>query len=292
MIWWRARPKVGPRRAGPRAGRRRGLATGLVAPARATGQRREVSTPAIELRAVVKRFGAGAALGPIDLAVPAARTLVLIGPSGSGKTTALRLMMGLLAPDAGEVLEGGQPVRADDLARRRRMGFVVQGGGLFPHLSALGNVTLVARHLGWDRARLAARVAALSALVQLPEEALRRLPRELSGGQAQRVSLMRALLLDPEVLLLDEPLGALDPVTRADLQDDLRRVFGELGKTVVLVTHDLAEAAFFAHRLVLLGEGRILQQGSFAELLRAPAGEAVARFVRAHRALEVGGPPP
>ncbi len=251
-----------------------------------------MTAPAIELRGVVKRHGGTTALGPIDLAVAAARTLVLIGPSGAGKTTALRLMMGLARPDAGEVLVGGEPIRADDLARRRRMGYVVQGGGLFPHLSASGNVTLVARHLRWDEARIGRRLGALAALVRLPEEALRRFPGELSGGQAQRVGLMRALMLDPDALLLDEPLGALDPMTRSELQEDLRRAFDELGKTVVLVTHDLAEAVFFAHRLVLLGDGRILQEGTSAELLGAPADPLVARFVRAHRTLDRSGRAP
>jgi osmoprotectant transport system ATP-binding protein len=246
-----------------------------------------VDGPILELVAVEKRYGGSEAVGPVDLAVPAGRTVALIGPSGAGKSTLLKLMLGLLAPDAGEVRFRGARLDPSDDVGRRRHGFVVQGGGLFPHLTAAGNAALVARHLGWDRARVAERLAALAALTRFPPEGLSRFPGELSGGQAQRVSLMRALFLDPDLLLLDEPLGALDPITRAELQDDLRRVFADLGKTVVLVTHDLAEAAFFAHRLVLLREGRVVQAGTLEDLVRAPAEPFVARFVHAHRALRL-----
>ncbi len=238
----------------------------------------------LELAGVAKRFGAETALGPLDLAVPAGRTLALIGPSGSGKSTALKLLLGLLAPDEGRVLfEGSEVQRGGWLAVRRRIGYVVQGGGLFPHLTGEGNAALLARHLGWEDGRVSARLAELAALVRLPREALARHPRELSGGQAQRVALMRALMLDPQVLLLDEPLGALDPITRHDLQSDLRDIFRRLGKTVVLVTHDLGEAAFLGERLVLLRSGRIAQQGSAGDLLRRPADDFVSRFVTAHR---------
>ncbi len=243
---------------------------------------------ALELRQVVKRYGPTSALGPVTLEVAEASTVALIGPSGAGKSTALRLLMGVAAPDAGEVRFRGEPLRRADLERRRRMGYVVQGGGLFPHLTAARNVTLVARELGWDPARIAGRLRALAELARLPEDALARHPRELSGGQAQRVSLMRALMLDPEVLLLDEPLGALDPVTRAELRRDLRRIFRELRKTVVLVTHDVAEAAFFARRLVVLRDGVVVQDGPLEELVRAPADELVARLVRPEPAAAEG----
>lgn len=238
----------------------------------------------IELRGVTKRYP-DASVGPIDLAVPRGRTLALIGPSGAGKSTLLRVLMGLLPPDGGEVRFGGERWDGRDPAARRRIGYVVQGGGLFPHLSAAANASLVARHLGWEPRRVEERLDSLSALTRFPREALARLPGELSGGQAQRVSLMRALFLDPDVLLLDEPLAALDPITRADLQVDLRRVFDDLGKTVVLVTHDLAEAAFFAARLALLRDGLLVQEGSLDDLVRAPADPFVSRFVRAQRAV-------
>jgi osmoprotectant transport system ATP-binding protein len=235
----------------------------------------------VELVEVVKRYGDTTALGPLTLGVSEGETLALLGPSGAGKSTALRLMLGLAEPERGEVRFRGQRLAPADHARRRLMGYAVQGGGLFPHLSAAENVTLVARYLRLDRSATASRLRALSALVRLPEEALARYPAELSGGQAQRVSLMRALMLDPAVLLLDEPLGALDPVTRAQLQEDLRRIFRELEKTVVLVTHDLAEAAFFAHRIALLCDGQLAQEGTYQELRRSPAGPFVARFVGA-----------
>jgi osmoprotectant transport system ATP-binding protein len=211
--------------------------------------------------------------------------LALVGPSGAGKSTLLRLLLGLLPPDEGEVRFQGLPIGPGDDALRRRMGYVVQGGGLFPHLTARENAALVARWLGWPAARVDRRLSELAALTRLEPDALDRFPGELSGGQAQRVGLMRALLLDPEVLLLDEPLGALDPLTRVALQEDLRAAFAALGKTVLLVTHDLAEAVFFADRLALLGGGRVLQEGTFEELLRAPADPFVTRFLHAWRGL-------
>jgi osmoprotectant transport system ATP-binding protein len=245
--------------------------------------------PVLELRGAVKRYGPEATVGPIDLSVTPGTTLALIGPSGAGKSTVLRLMLGLLRPDQGEVRLGGRPLDPGDDAARRRYGYVVQGGGLFPHLTAAGNAALVARHLGWDRRRVEERLAGLSALARLPDDVWGRFPAELSSGQAQRVSLVRALFLDPELLLLDEPLGALDPITRAELQEDLKAAFQRLGKTVVIVTHDLAEAAFFGDRLVLLREGRVAQQGALAELVGAPAEPYVARFVHAQRALRLPG---
>src|SRR5215471_10650159 len=198
----------------------------------------------LELAGVSKRYGATAALEAIDLSIPAARTTALIGPSGCGKSTLLRLLVGLVRPDAGEIRFDGAPLRALDLiALRRRMGYVIQESGLFPHLTAAENATLMSRPLRWPAARRATRLDELVALTRFPAEALGRYPTELSGGQRQRVSLMRALLLDPDVVLLDEPLGALDPLGRAELRDDLRRIFRALGKTAVLVTHDVAEAA-------------------------------------------------
>jgi osmoprotectant transport system ATP-binding protein len=243
---------------------------------------RPVTTPVFEAVAVVRRYDGVAALGPIDLTVAPGSTTALIGPSGAGKSTLLRMLNGLVWPDQGEVRFRGRPLPRDGLpAIRRQIGYVVQGGGLFPHLDARENVAVVARWLGWDAARIAARMEELAAIARLPADALRRFPRQLSGGQAQRVSLMRALMLDPEVLLLDEPLGALDPLTRYDLQHDLREAFKRLGKTVVLVTHDLTEAAFLAGRAILLRDGRIVQQGAVEELARSPADEFVAHFVRA-----------
>ena len=209
-------------------------------------------------------------------------TTVLIGPSGCGKSTLLRLLLGLLSPQAGGVAFDDAPLGRE---ARRRMGYVVQGGGLLPHLTARGNVALMARQLGWSANRIEARLADLAELVRLPIGLLGRYPAQLSGGQRQRVALMRALMLDPDVLLLDEPLGALDPMVRHDLQTDLRAIFRELAKTVVLVTHDLGEAAYFGDRIVLLREGHIVQSGTADDLVSRPAEPFVEAFVAAQRSM-------
>jgi osmoprotectant transport system ATP-binding protein len=193
-------------------------------------------------------------------------------------------MIGLIRPDRGRVLFDGADVKAENLSSmRKRMGYVIQEGGLFPHLSAAGNVILMARHLRWDTIRIESRLRELTDLVRFPVEALGRFPAHLSGGQRQRVSLMRALMLDPDVLLLDEPLASLDPMIRADLQDDLKLIFQKLGKTVVLVTHDMGEAAFFGDLIVLLKDGRVVQEGRIEEFLRNPSDPFVSRFISAQR---------
>jgi osmoprotectant transport system ATP-binding protein len=238
----------------------------------------------LRLVGVSKSYGSSLVLHPTDLEVPGGQTTVLIGPSGCGKSTLLRLMCGLISPDRGEVLFKGRPLgRAGAREFRRQIGFVVQDGGLFPHLTARGNATLMARHLGWPEARVAPRLAELCELTHFQADNLDRYPVQLSGGQRQRVSLMRALMLDPELLLLDEPLGALDPLIRSELQADLREIFQTLHKTVVLVTHDLGEAGFLGDRLVLLRAGRVVQQDRLAGLVRHPADEFVTRFVNAQR---------
>jgi len=240
------------------------------------------------LHDVLKVYAERPALGPLTLTVPPGRTTVLIGPSGCGKSTFLRLLIGLVEPDDGEVTFDGKPVaRATVRAVRLRVGYVIQDGGLFPHLTARGNLTLMARHLGRDRDATTARVAELTDLTRFPADGLDRYPHELSGGQRQRVGLMRALMLNPDALLLDEPLGALDPLLRADLQAELRDIFRRLDKTVVLVTHDLAETTFFADRVVLLRAGQVVQEGSPADLWHHPADAFVTQFVRAQRGPEV-----
>lgn len=238
----------------------------------------------IQLKNVSKIYDQQHALHPVDLFFAAGRTTVLIGPSGCGKSTILRLIIGLIPHDTGSVSFNGVEIRQQDLLLlRRKMGYVIQEGGLFPHLTARGNAALVTRYLGWDRGRIDARIDELSDLTQFPREGLDRFPAQLSGGQRQRVSLMRALMLDPDVLLLDEPLGALDPLIRADLQTDLKRIFRTLGKTVVLVTHDMGEAAFFGDTIVLLRDGGVVQQGSIDDLVKRPADPFVTRFINAQR---------
>lgn len=247
-----------------------------------------------ELEGVSKRFGATRALEPLSLRLPSGRTTALLGPSGCGKSTLLRLMNGLLRPDTGRVFFDGQPLperEAELLAVRRRVGYALQGGGLFPHLTAEGNVTLVARYLKWPAPRIRERLHALAELTRFPPDAWERFPAQLSGGQRQRVGLMRALMLEPDVLLLDEPLGALDPMVRYELQEDLRAIFARLRKTVVLVTHDLGEAAFLGDAILLMREGRIVQQGTLAELESQPADSFVTRFIQAQRPLSSPLPP-
>ena len=233
---------------------------------------------------VSKRFGPIVALDSITLSCASGRTTALLGPSGCGKSTLLRLAVGLLVPDAGAVRVDGRQMQVDRFTElRRRIGYVIQEGGLFPHLDVEANVTLMARHLHWDPGRITDRYRELRELVKLPASASARLPEELSGGQRQRVSLMRALMLDPQLLLLDEPLGALDPMIRRDLQHDLAQLFAGLKRTVVLVTHDIAEAGLLADTLVLLNAGRIVQQGTLADLLEKPQVPFVSEFVEAQR---------
>jgi osmoprotectant transport system ATP-binding protein len=238
----------------------------------------------IELRGVVKRYGGHAAVDGVDLVCAAGKTQVLIGSSGCGKSTLLRMIVGIVAPDAGEVLVDGQPIEPATVdAVRRRIGYVIQEGGLFPHLTARDNAAIMPRFLGWTAERTQQRVDELAALTHLSPALLARFPRQLSGGQRQRVSLMRALMLDPDVLLLDEPLGDLDPIIRADLQEDLRTIFRDLGKTVVMVTHDLAEAGYLADDIALMRAGKIVQRGTLTDLVERPADEFVDKFIRAQR---------
>jgi osmoprotectant transport system ATP-binding protein len=209
---------------------------------------------------------------------------------GGTPSTLLSLLVGLHSPDAGRILIDGSVLsRETVISARRRIGYMIQDGGLFPHLSARDNITLMAEELGWPADRQALRVDDLAALTRMPQAMLARFPAELSGGQRQRVALMRALMLDPDPILLDEPLGALDPLIRADLQEDLRDIFVQLGKTVLLVTHDLAEAAFLTDRIVLMDRGRIVQDGSFAGLVERPASDFVTRFIRAQDRRLVAG---
>ena len=240
----------------------------------------------VQLNGVSKTFGDAAAVHAIDLSIERGKTTVLIGPSGCGKSTLLRLIIGLLKPDGGEIRFDGTTLGTDKIeSTRRQIGYVIQEGGLFPHLTARGNVLLMARHLGRAETDTHPRLSELSALTRFPENLLDRYPLELSGGQRQRVSLMRALMLSPELLLLDEPLGALDPLVRAALQKDLKEIFARLNQTTLLVTHDLAEAAFLGDRILLMNEGRIVQQGSIRDLQQNPANAFVTEFITAQRGL-------
>jgi osmoprotectant transport system ATP-binding protein len=240
----------------------------------------------VQLSGVSKTYGSAIALLPTDLDFPRGKTTVLIGPSGCGKSTLLRLIIRLLDPDAGTIRFDGAPVTAANISTlRRRIGYVIQDGGLFPHLTARKNILLMASHLKWPAPKMESRLAELCALTRFPESALDRFPLELSGGQRQRISLMRALMLSPELLLLDEPLGALDPLVRAALQKDLKEIFARLRQTAILVTHDLAEAVYLGDEIVLMSEGRIVQRGTLDELREQPATSFVSEFITAQRSV-------
>ena len=238
----------------------------------------------IDIDQVSKSYDGVRALHALSLHIRPRTTTVLIGPSGCGKSTILRLIIGLTSPDEGTVRFEGAVVEPENVRRQRlKMGYVIQEGGLFPHLTVRRNVSLMARQLGWDAERIDDRLAELCELVHLPTQRQHDYPAQLSGGQRQRVSLMRALMLDPDVLLLDEPLGALDPMIRSSLQEELKTIFAKLGKTVVLVTHDIGEAAFFADRIVLLRKGEIVQEGTPEDLIHHPSDPFVDEFIRAQR---------
>lgn len=237
----------------------------------------------LALEGVHKSYRGSEVLHGVDLRLDVGTTVV-IGPSGSGKSTLLRLLAGLELPDAGRVIVGSEDLAPENLiAHRRRLGYVIQEGGLFPHLTARQNVMLMARSLKRDPRWIGERVGRLTALTHLDEALLDRYPGELSGGERQRIALIRALMLEPEILLLDEPLGALDPLVRFELMPELASIFESLGNTVVFVTHDLDEAAYFADRLVLLHDGIVGQSGSFEDLLERPANDYVREFIRAQR---------
>jgi osmoprotectant transport system ATP-binding protein len=244
----------------------------------------------IRLRHLTKLFPghAGAAVDDLTLDVAAGETCVLIGPSGCGKTTTMRMINRLLEPTSGTIeLDGRDVSQVDPVELRRRIGYVIQQIGLFPHMTIADNVATVPRLLGWAPARIAARVDEMLALVGLEPGVFRaRYPRQLSGGQRQRVGVARALAGDPPVMLMDEPFGAVDPITRARLQTELGRILDAVGKTVVFVTHDVDEAIRMGDRIAILRDGRLIQHGSPAEILVRPANAFVEEFVGADRALK------
>ncbi len=229
-----------------------------------------------------KSFGNSVALRPTDLKIEANKTTVLIGLSGSGKSTILRLISGLIEPTTGWIeINGKKLVRNTLLEIRRRMGYVIQSGDLFPHLTARQNISLVAEELQLETDEITARMEQLCALTRFPRHLLSRYPVELSGGEQRRVSLTRALMLKPAILLLDEPLGALDPMARGALRTDLKALFEQMNTTAIVVTHNLVEAAQLGDWIVLLKAGGIVQQGPFAEFSLYPAEPFVGEFFRA-----------
>ncbi|HEX2191627.1 MAG TPA: ATP-binding cassette domain-containing protein [Acidimicrobiales bacterium] len=244
----------------------------------------------IRLESITKRFPNGqVAVDALDLDVPAGEVCMLVGPSGSGKTTTLKMINRLVEPTSGRIfIDGDDVTRVDPVALRRRIGYVIQQVGLFPHQTVGDNVATVPRLLGWDRARTRRRVDELLDLVGLEPARFRdRYPNQLSGGQRQRVGVARALGVDPPVLLMDEPFGAIDPITRDRLQQEFLRLQGEVRKTVVFVTHDVDEAVRLGDRIAILREGGVLEQyAPPAEVLGRPASPFVAEFVGADRGLK------
>lgn len=235
----------------------------------------------IELFGVTKRFGEEVAVDDISLRVAKGELCALVGTSGCGKSTTLRMINRLIEHTEGEIHLDGQPVRTfDEVVLRRRIGYVIQNTGLFPHWTVARNIGLVPRLLKWPRSQIRERVEDLMALLGLPmAEFADKYPHQLSGGQAQRVGVARALAADPEILLMDEPFGALDPITRESLQLELLDLQARLHKTIVFVTHDMDEALRLADRLVVMRQGRIVQQGSPVELLHEPVDDFVASLL-------------
>jgi osmoprotectant transport system ATP-binding protein len=247
----------------------------------------------LELRDVSKRYAGQREPAIVDLSleVGAGEVCVLVGPSGSGKTTALRLINRMIPLTDGDILLGGRSVlQREPNELRREIGYVIQQIGLFPHLSVADNVATVPRLLGWDRHRIAARVTELLEMVNLEPEIGGRYPAQLSGGQRQRVGVARALAADPPLMLMDEPFGAIDPINRARLQDEFKRLQERVRKTIVFVTHDIDEAIKMGDKIAILREGgRLAQYDTPAKILIGPADDFVAEFVGADRALKVLG---
>ena len=243
----------------------------------------------IRLEQLTKRYGATVAVDHLDLEVAEGELCVLVGPSGCGKTTTMKMINRLVEPTSGRILlEGRDVTHGDPVELRRRIGYVIQQVGLFPHLTIAQNVATVPKLLGWDKKRVRNRVIELLDLVGLPPKSFaKRYPHQLSGGQRQRVGVARALGADPPVLLMDEPFGAIDPITRARLQDEFLRLQREVRKTIVFVTHDLEEAVHLGDRIAILAEGGVLAQyDTPAAILGRPASEFVSDFVGADRGLK------
>jgi len=238
--------------------------------------------PAIELSGVEKRYGTLDALAGVSLSVAAGEFAALVGGSGSGKTTLLKTINRLIAPDAGSVHVLGDDVAASEPhLLRRRIGYVFQEVGLFPHLTVAENIAITPKLLGWDRKRIEARIANLLGLVDLPPEIASRAPAALSGGQRQRVGVARALAAEPKLMLMDEPFGALDPLTRDALGADYRALHERLGLTTVMVTHDMAEAVLLADRIVVLRDGAVVADGTPAALLATATDPGVRALLEA-----------
>jgi len=233
---------------------------------------------------VTMAYGAHTVIDNLNLHVEEGQLVVLIGPSGCGKTTTLQLINRLIKPTHGDIMVNGENIKSvDPVELRRKIGYVIQEIGLFPHMTIKQNIEIVPRLLGWDEEKKAARTLELIQLVNLDEKYLKRYPSELSGGQQQRIGLLRALAVEPPIILMDEPFGALDPITRESLQDEIVSLQKRLKKTIVFVTHDMDEAIKIADRIILMKDGKVVQAASPKELLSNPANEFVEQFIGRHR---------
>ena len=240
----------------------------------------------IEYEKINKSYQAGSyAVSDFNLSIAQGELLAIIGPSGCGKTTVLKMLNRLTDPTDGRILLHGQNIRAlDPIALRRRMGYVIQQVGLFPHMTVAENITVVPDILGWPAAKKHSRAIELLELIDMnPADFLHRYPHQLSGGQQQRIGVLRALAADPEVILMDEPFGAVDPLTRTKLQQELKTLHSRLHKTILLVTHDIDEAFLLADRILLMRDGRIVQLGTPSELMERPTVPFVSEYIGAMR---------
>lgn len=239
----------------------------------------------IELQAVSKKYGSRFAVDSLDLNIEGGELLVLLGPSGSGKTTTLRMINRMIEPDTGTILINGQNImRLDPVSLRRNIGYVIQNIGLFPHMNVGENVGLVPKLEGWDDIRTTERVRYLLDFVSLPPDRfIKRYPRQLSGGQQQRVGLARALAMNPPLLLMDEPFGALDPILRKQLQEEFLDIKKEIGRTIVFITHDIEEAFRLGDRIAIMDNAKLIQVGPPEELIFEPVNDLVADIVDTER---------
>ncbi len=241
----------------------------------------------VEFRNVSKSYGDNLVIRDVSLALPADMTIALVGESGSGKSTLLQIINGLVYPDRGRVLLYGEELDYDDLPRiRRRMGYAVQGAGLFPHMTVKDNITLMAKLEGWSSEQMDRRYRYLLDLLDLPVDFSDRYPHSLSGGQQQRVSLCRAMMLNPPLMLLDEPFSALDPITRESIHEEFIRLQEAESRSIIMVTHDMSEALKLSRYLVILKEGEVVQQGDIDSVRGRPRDDYVVDLFRDRRGHE------
>ncbi|WP_420491409.1 ABC transporter ATP-binding protein [Neobacillus drentensis] len=244
-----------------------------------------MSQTAVEFKEVSKDYGSGSVLSNFSLSIPQGKIITIIGPSGCGKTTLLKMVNRLIEPDEGSIIIDGSNIKGlDPVQLRRNIGYVIQQIGLFPHMTIEENISIVSRLKGEKRKALTSRVEELLELIGLESKAFRnRYPHELSGGQQQRIGVARALFSNPSIILMDEPFSALDPISRVQLQNELKKLNKQLKKTIIFVTHDIDEALKIADQIILLHQGQVVQYATPAEILKSPANDFVRQFMGEER---------